>query len=97
MKVDFAGKDKLTPLERMGKLMANEPIDRVAFNSFAMGFAARISGMDRGTYYRNPERAFEACLSLMKAYPWTNSGPRLWVGRPGGMGIRRQRHLARQR
>jgi len=75
MKVDFAGKDKLTPLARMGKLMANEPIDRVAFNSFAMGFAARISGMDRGTYYRNPERAFEACLSLMEAYPWTNSAP----------------------
>ena len=32
MTVDFTRKDKLTPLERIGRLMAGEPIDRVALN-----------------------------------------------------------------
>ncbi len=75
MTIDFAKKDKLTIQERMKRLMAGESIDRVPFNPFASGFSAKICGVDRGTYYRNPEAAFEAGLTLMKAYPWMNSRP----------------------
>jgi uroporphyrinogen decarboxylase len=82
MNVDFERKDKLTPRERMRRLIAGEPVDRVPFNASASGFAARVCGIDRGTYYRNPERAFQAGLSFIKAYPWTNSSPRYgWADR----------------
>ena len=57
MKVYFAGKDKLDASGEDGEVDGQWPSDG-SFNLFAMGFAARISGMDRGTYYRNPERAF---------------------------------------
>lgn len=75
MTVDFSQRDKLSPLERIKRLMAGEPIDRVAFNPFMLGFTARLSGIDRGTFYRNPERAVECGLAFMKAYPWTNASP----------------------
>jgi uroporphyrinogen decarboxylase len=55
--------------------MAGEPIDRVAFIPIALGFVAKVCEMDRGAYYRNPERAFEAGLTFMEAYPWTNATP----------------------
>lgn len=75
MAVDFSKKDKFTPLERIGRLIAGEPVDRVAVIPFALSFSARLAGIDRGTYYREPERAFEAGLACMKAYPWTNASP----------------------
>ena len=67
--------DTMTPVERQAALIAGEPIDRPPFNPMALGFCARVHGVDRGTYYRNPETAFEAGLSLMKAYPWMNTKP----------------------
>lgn len=75
MTANFAQKDKFTPLERIQRLMTGEPIERVVVMPFALGFSAKIEGMDRGTYYRNPERAFEAGLGLMNAYPWMNAVP----------------------
>jgi uroporphyrinogen decarboxylase len=75
MTADFMEKDKLTPLERIVKLMTGEPIDRVPFVPFALGYMARTSGIDRGTYYRNPEQAFQVGLEFMKAYPWMNASP----------------------
>ena len=75
MKPDFAKKDSMSPQERMKRLMAGEAVDRVPFNSSASGFSARILGIDRGRFYRNPERAFEAGMAFIEAYPWTNSKP----------------------
>ena len=90
MTIDFAQKDKLTSMERIGRLMASEPTDRVAFVPFTLGFNAKICGMDRGTYYRNPEAAFEAGLAFMKAYPWTNASPAYgWADQGlGSLGVR---------
>jgi len=75
MTIDFARKDKFTPMERIVRLMAGEPVDRVAVIPFALSFSARLIGIDRGIYYREPERAFEAGLACMQAYPWTNASP----------------------
>lgn len=73
--VDFTQKDRLTPPERMGRLMAGKSIDRVPLNPFALGFCAKVCGVDRGTYYRNPERAFEIGLAFTRQYPWMNGRP----------------------
>jgi uroporphyrinogen decarboxylase len=75
MMVDFTKKDRFTPQERMRRLIVGEPIDRVPFNPFASAFIAKVCGIDRGTFYRNPEVAFEAGLRFMKAYPWMNARP----------------------
>lgn len=61
--------------ERMQALIAGEPLDRVPFSPSALGFAAKTAGMDLGEFYRSPDRAFEAGLHLMKAYPWMNTRP----------------------
>ncbi|MBI5589446.1 MAG: hypothetical protein HY881_03070 [Deltaproteobacteria bacterium] len=71
----FIEKDTLTPRERLMALIAGEPMDRVPFNPFSMGFSARIFGIDRGEFYRNPEKAFAAGMHLMQAYPWMNGRP----------------------
>ncbi|MGO9315484.1 MAG: uroporphyrinogen decarboxylase family protein [Syntrophobacteraceae bacterium] len=73
--IDFTAKDTMTAKERLLALAAGRAIDRVPFMSFALGFAARVRGIDRGEIYRNPEKAFAAGLSLMKAYPWMNGEP----------------------
>lgn len=73
--VNFAEKDTMTPKERFMGLIAREPIDRVPFNPFSMGFSARIYGIGRGEFYRDPEKAFAAGTHLMKTYPWMNSRP----------------------
>ncbi len=73
--IDFTRKDTLTPRERLTALIACKPIDRVPFNPFSMGFSARLFGIDRGEFYRNPEKAFAAGLHLMETYPWMNCRP----------------------
>jgi len=73
--VDFAAKDTMTAKERLLALAAGRTVDRVPFMSFALGFAARVMGIDRGQIYRNPEKAFAAGLNLMKAYPWMDGEP----------------------
>lgn len=75
MKVDFAEKDAMTARERLAALVAGKPIDRVPFNPFSMGFSARLLGIDRGEFYRQPEKAFAAGLHLMQTYPWMNCRP----------------------
>ena len=72
---DFTRKDKMTPPERMGRIMAGKSVDRVPFNPFALGFCAKVAGVDRGVYYRNPEGAFEIGLNFAKRYPWMNARP----------------------
>jgi len=73
--IDFAAKDTMTAKERLLALAECRTIDRVPFMSFALGFAARVLGIDRGEIYRNPEKAFTAGLSLMKVYPWMSREP----------------------
>jgi uroporphyrinogen decarboxylase len=73
--IDFAAKDTMTAKERLLALVAGRAVDRVPFMSFSLGFTARLHNIDRGEIYRNPEKAFAAGLSLMKAYPWMNGEP----------------------
>ncbi len=73
--MDFLAKDTLTSRERLLALIAGEPIDRVPFNPCSMGFSARLFGIDRGEFYRHPEKAFAAGMHLIKTYPWLNCRP----------------------
>lgn len=75
MKIDFSAKDTLSGKERMAALIAGKPLDRVPFNPCSMGFSARLFGIDRGEFYRSPEKAFAAGLHLMATYPWMNCRP----------------------
>ncbi|SLM31885.1 putative Methyltransferase [Desulfamplus magnetovallimortis] len=72
---DFSKKDTQTGKERMAALMEGKPLDRVPFNPCSIGFSARIYGIDRGRFYRNPETAFDAGIHLMKTCPWMNTKP----------------------
>jgi uroporphyrinogen decarboxylase len=71
----LATRDIMTGAERMQALIGGRQPDRVPFMPFASGFAARTMGIDRGEYYRNPDRAFAAGQNLMRVYPWMNSRP----------------------
>ncbi|NOX32264.1 MAG: hypothetical protein GXP56_00795 [Deltaproteobacteria bacterium] len=73
--VNFAQKDTMKSKERLMALLSGDPTDRVPFSPFSSGFSARIYGIDRGEFYRNPEKAFSAGINLMKAFPWMNSRP----------------------
>lgn len=73
--IDFSTKDTMSSKERLGALAAGEPIDRVPFNPFSLGFSARLYGLDRGEFYRNPDLAFEAGLNLLREHPWVSTRP----------------------
>ena len=73
--IDFIKKDKMSSKERMLNLVAGEPIDRVPFTPCSSGFSARLFGIDRGQFYREPQMAFDAGMNLVKKYPWMNSRP----------------------
>ncbi len=75
MMVDFERKDTMSSKERLMALISGNPTDRFPFIPFSSGFSARIYGIDRGEFYRNPEKAFAAGIHLMKTYPWMNSRP----------------------
>lgn len=59
----------------MEALRQGKTIDRVPFYPFAIGFNAKLIGIDRGTFYRNPELAFMAGLKLMETFPWMDGRP----------------------
>lgn len=71
----LAARDTMSCPERMQALIAGEPPDRVPFSPCALGFAAKTAGMDLGEFYRQPDKAFAAGLTLMKTYPWMNNRP----------------------
>lgn len=73
--IDFRGRDSMSAKERMAALAAGQPIDRVPFMPFALCFAARIGGMDRGEVFRHPEKAFAVGMNLLEVYPWMNGKP----------------------
>lgn len=61
--IDFSAKDSMTGKERLMALISGQSIDRVPFNPFSLGFSAQLYGVDRGTFYRNPDVAFAAGLN----------------------------------
>ncbi len=73
--IDFSTKDTMSARDRLMGLAAGEPIDRVPFNPFSLGFSAKLYGVDRGEFYRNPDLAFEAGLNLLQQHPWVNTRP----------------------
>src|SRR5208337_2223686 len=73
--VDFGKKDTMTLKKRIDSLILGKPLDRVPFNPCSLGFSARVYGIDRGEFYRNPEKAFAAGMHLLKLYPWMNASP----------------------
>ena len=73
--MDLSTKDTQSAKERMAALVVGESMDRVPFNPCSIGFSARLYGIDRGRFYRNPETAFDAGMHLMKIYPWMNTKP----------------------
>lgn len=80
--VDFSAKDTMTGKERWAALVKGQPVDRVPFNPLSLGFSARLHGVDRGEFYRNPDVAFQAGIHLMKEFPWTVFRPvYVWVDR----------------
>ncbi|MGB6067843.1 MAG: uroporphyrinogen decarboxylase family protein [Desulfomonilaceae bacterium] len=73
--LDFAVKDSMTGNDRLMALIAGQPIDRVPFNPFSLGFSAKLYGVDRGEFYRNPDVAFAAGMQLMEKFPWMSFQP----------------------
>jgi uroporphyrinogen decarboxylase len=73
--IDFQEKDSMSPPERMMALFSNQPMDRVPFEPISLGFSASICGLDRGEFYCDPDKAFQAGLNLMQKYPWLNCAP----------------------
>jgi uroporphyrinogen decarboxylase len=73
--VDFSAKDSMTGKDRLMALIAGQPIDRVPFNPFSLGFSAKMYGIDRGEFYRNPDTAFSAGMHLVKTFPWMSFRP----------------------
>jgi len=71
----LAALDTMSCQERMQALIRSETPDRVPFSPMALGFAAKTAGMDLGQFYRYPEKAYQAGLGLMTAYPWMNTRP----------------------
>jgi uroporphyrinogen decarboxylase len=80
--VDFSAKDTMTAKGRLAALIKGQPIDRVPFTPLSLGLSARLYGVDRGEFYRNPDVAFEAGMHFMKRFPWMVFRPVYdWVDR----------------
>ncbi|MDQ7783115.1 MAG: uroporphyrinogen decarboxylase family protein [Desulfomonilaceae bacterium] len=73
--VDFSTRDSMTGKDRLMALTAGQAVDRVPFNPFSLGFSARLYGVDRGQFYRNPDVAFAAGMHLMRQFPWMTFRP----------------------
>lgn len=61
-------KDKMSSAERMGALMMGQTPDRVPFNPFALGFAARTVGYTVQSMYDDPQKSLEAQLRAAEQY-----------------------------
>ncbi len=61
--------DTMTSLERMHRLMAGEPIDRVPISASSMrGFSAKTVGYSIGECYADPEKSFRAQMMTREMY-----------------------------
>jgi uroporphyrinogen decarboxylase len=62
--------DTLTPGERMRRLYAGEPIDRVPVNAFASAYAAVQAGVSFEEYYLDPATALRCQLLAAARHGW---------------------------
>jgi len=69
------GVDIMTAKERMKHLLLNEPIDRVPFVPFFVGYSAIDNGISLHDFYTKPALAFKAGEETMRKYPWANIRP----------------------
>ena len=67
-------RDRMTSAERVSALLSGQPIDRVPFFHFNIGFCARNVGYPLATMYSDPEKSFQAQLWTIKQYGYDN-GP----------------------
>jgi len=67
--------DRMTARERIKALILNQPIDRVPFIPFFLGYLALKNGVKLYDFFADPHIAFKAGLETMKAYPWANIRP----------------------
>jgi uroporphyrinogen decarboxylase len=60
--------DEMTPADRLEALRKGEPIDRVPFLSFALGFCAKNVGYPVSAIYADPDKSFQAQLRTKEQY-----------------------------
>ena len=68
---DFEGAlrpDRMSPDERLVALMKGEPLDRVPFMPFILGFSARDVGISLASFYSDPEKSYQASLLTQQKY-----------------------------
>ena len=68
-------KDRMTANERMKCLFLNEPLDRVPFMPFFVGYLAVDNGVRIREFFAKPDVAFEAGKKTEDKYPWANIRP----------------------
>lgn len=65
----------MTAKERLRALILNEPIDRVPFMPFGIGWYAVDNGISLQDFFSNPDLAFKAGEAAIRKYPWANMRP----------------------
>jgi uroporphyrinogen decarboxylase len=60
--------DRMTPMERLDALMAGDPIDRIPFFPFALGFCAQNVGYSLAEFYNDPEKCFWSQVWTQEQY-----------------------------
>ena len=60
--------DEMTAKERLIALMKNEPLDRVPFIPFILGFAAKNTGITVDEFYRDAEKSYLASALTIEQY-----------------------------
>jgi uroporphyrinogen decarboxylase len=75
--------DEMTNKERMMALIKGEPMDRVPFVPFILGFAARNVGMPVADFYEDPEKSYWASEMTQMQYGYDGT-PILGYGEYGG-------------
>ena len=68
-------RDRMTNKERIKALILNQPIDRVPFISFFLGYLAVSSGISLHDFFSRPEVAFRAGLETMEKHSWAGIRP----------------------
>jgi uroporphyrinogen decarboxylase len=69
--------DRMTARERIKALLLNEPLDRVPFIPFFLGYLALNNHITLYDFFTKPHMALKAGLETMKAYPWASIRPAL--------------------
>jgi uroporphyrinogen decarboxylase len=58
----------MSPDERLVALMKGEPLDRVPFMPFILGFSARNVGLSLRDFYADPDKSYKASLQTQQQY-----------------------------